>query len=421
MEYGLIGEKLGHSFSPLLHGKIGDYGYRLRELASEALAGFFRERQFRGINVTIPYKQAVIPFLDGLSEEARAIGAVNTVVNRDGRLIGYNTDVTGLTALIRRVTGGKPLTGKTLILGTGGTSRTALFAVRSLGGEALRVSRTPKEGAVTYEKALACHRDAAYLINTTPVGMFPQGDGMPLDPAQLPHLRGVIDAVYNPLRTPLIRRAKALRIPAEGGLYMLVAQAVAAYGLFFDTVPASELTERIFAETLREKENAVLIGMPASGKSSVGRALAERLGRPFYDSDEEIVKKIGMPIPAFFAEQGEEAFREVESRVIARLSTLGGAVIATGGGAILREENVDRLKGNGRLFWLDRSPDKLTPTADRPLSSDREALMKRYAERYHRYADACDLRLEGDGTVSEVTEALLAAFTPSHHRDHPET
>jgi shikimate dehydrogenase len=264
---------------------------------------------------------------------------------------------------------------------------------------------------VTYEEAIRDHGDAAFLINTTPVGMYPHDDGMAIDLAVFPHLQGVADAVYNPLRTPLIRCAKSLGIPAEGGLYMLVAQAVAAYGFFFDTEADVALTDRIYREVASEKENIVLIGMPASGKSTVGKALAESLGRPFYDSDEEIVKEAGMAIPAYFEAYGEAAFRDLESRVIAHLSSgLSGAVIATGGGAVLRGENVDRLKANGRLFWLDRSLGKLTPTSDRPLSSDMEALRKRYEERYPIYRAACDCRIDGDGAVEDVAEAILCTF-----------
>ncbi len=412
MEYGLIGEKLGHSFSKEIHGKIGDYDYRLKELTSDELSAFLTEGDFKGINVTIPYKKDVIPYLYAISPEAKTIGAVNTVVNREGKLYGYNTDYIGLKCLILRVTRGQPLTGKVLILGTGGTSLTAKAVVKDMGAAPITVSRSGKDGAITYEEALRDHIDASFLINTTPVGMYPRDDGMAVDPTLFPQLKGVVDAVYNPLRTPLVRRSKALGIPAEGGLYMLVAQAVAAYGFFFDTEADEALTDRIYCEVQAEKENIVLIGMPAGGKSTVGKALAESLSRPFYDSDEEIVKEVGMPIPDYFAKYGETAFRDLESRVIARLSSgLTGAVIATGGGAVLRSENVDRLKANGRLFWLDRSLEKLIPTSDRPLSSDREALTKRYEERYPIYRASCDVRIDGDGTVDAVMGAVLRAFS----------
>ena len=412
MEYGLIGEKLGHSFSKDIHNKIGDYDYRLVELAPHEVPAFLAEADFKAINVTIPYKTAVIPYLHRISPKAEAIGAVNTVVRRSGKLFGYNTDYLGLQSLLLRITGGIPLTGKVLILGTGGTSLTAKAVVKDMGATPVAVSRSGKDGAVAYEEALRDHLDASFLINTTPVGMYPHDGGMAVDPALFPHLQGVADAVYNPIRTPFVRRAKALGVPAEGGLYMLVAQAVAAYGFFFDAEVDGTLTDRIYREVASEKENIVLIGMPASGKSTVGKALAQRLGRPFFDSDEEIVKEVGMPIPSYFETCGEAAFRNLEGGVIARLSSgLSGAVIATGGGAVLREENVDKLRANGRLFWLDRSLDNLMPTVDRPLSSDREALTKRYEERYPIYRSACDVRIDGDGTVDDVAEALLRAFS----------
>lgn len=408
MEYGLIGEKLGHSFSAIIHGKIAPYPYRLKELSPEELPSFLQAKDFKAINVTIPYKQAVIPYLDTVSEEAAAIGAVNTVVNRDGRLYGYNTDLEGVKRLILRVTGGKPLRGKVLVLGTGGTSLTVMTAAKQLGADTvLRVSRTAKNGAMTYDEAVTCHADTSFLINTTPVGMFPNSEGMPISLAPFSHLTGVVDVVFNPLRTPLIREARRRGIPAEGGLYMLVAQAVAAYGHFFDTVPERTLTDSIYAELLSEKENVVLIGMPGSGKSSIGRALAALLDRPFYDTDEEVVKAEGMAIPAIFQNHGEAYFRDRESEAVSQVSRLGGAVIATGGGAVLREENVDALRSNGALFFLDRSLSLLMPTPDRPLAQSAEAIRARYEERYPIYRRAADAVIDGDGTVDEVAEMLL--------------
>lgn len=409
MEYGLIGEKLGHSFSKIIHGKIGDYDYRLTELAPEELSAFFAAKDFRGINVTIPYKQAVIPYLNAVSEEAKAIGAVNTVVRRDGKLYGYNTDLEGLTRLILRVTDGRSLHGKVLVLGTGGTSLTAMAAVRRLGAEAvLRVSRSGRDGAITYDEAVACHGDATFLVNTTPVGMYPNSDGMPIALDAFSCLEGVVDAVFNPLRTPLVRMARRLGIPAEGGLYMLVAQAVAAYGHFFDTSADLSLIDRIYHELIAEKENIVLVGMPSSGKSSVGKAIAERTGKDFYDTDEEIVKAAGMSIPDIFAQYGEAHFRDLETEAIRKLSSgKNGMVIATGGGAVLREENVDLLRANGKLFFLDRPLSLLLPTPDRPLALNADAVRARYEERYPIYTRVADTVIDGSGSVSEVASLLL--------------
>lgn len=410
MDYGLIGEKLGHSFSGIIHGKIAAYPYELRELTPTEVPSFLQVRDFRGINVTIPYKTAVIPYLDELSAEAEAIGAVNTVVNRDGKLYGYNTDVIGLTLLLRRITGGRPLHGKVLILGSGGTSLTAVAAAKSLGAsEVCRVSRSGKDGAITYEEALSSHRDASFLINTTPCGMYPKDEGMALDPTLFPQVEGVADAVFNPLRTPFVRKAQAAGLPAEGGLFMLVAQAVAAYGDFFDTTPDPTLVERIYGELIAEKENIVLIGMPSSGKSSVGKEIASLLGRPFYDTDEEIVKAAGRPIPELFASEGEPFFRSLETAAVKRLSSgVTGAVIATGGGVVLREENVDALRANGRLYFLDRPLPLLIPTDDRPLSRDADAVRARYEERYPLYCKSADAVVDGSGSVQEVAARLLS-------------
>ncbi len=409
MKYGLIGEKLSHSFSPEIHSKIGDYPYELREIARDDLDSFMRARDFSAINVTIPYKKDVIPYLDHVCPEAMSIGAVNTIVNKDGILYGYNTDIAGLKALILRVTGGQNLSGKVLVLGTGGTSLTAVAVSKMLGAETvLRVSRTGKDGCATYEEAYEKHIDASYIINCTPCGMYPSDFDKPIGLDAFPSLKGVVDTIYNPLRTPLIREAKSRCIPAEGGLYMLVSQGVAAYGLFFGIEPDTSMNDRIYREILREKENIVLVGMPSCGKTSIGKALSVTLGRHFYDSDNEITDEAGMSIPEIFLRFAEPHFRFLESKAIKRLSCgIWGAVIATGGGAVLKEENVDALKANGRLIFLDRSLDKLVPTADRPVSSDIEALTRRYEEREPIYRAVCDDIVDGDGSVVEVAALII--------------
>ena len=402
LEYGCIGEHLPHSFSREIHEQIGAYSYELKELAPEELPVFMTARAFRGINVTIPYKQAVIPFLNEIDETAKAIGAVNTVVNRNGKLYGFNTDLDGLTRLICRI--GLDLKGKkVLIPGTGGTSRTASFAAEKLGArEILRVSRTGREGSLTYEDVLRNHTDAEIILNTTPCGMFPETDAQPLPLDPFDRLQGVADVIYNPLRSRLVLDARSRGIPAEGGLYMLVAQAVRASEHFLDTVYSPDLTDRIYERILRTKENIVLIGMPGSGKSAVGKILAVRTGRPLADTDELIVRKTGKSIPDIFREDGEPAFRDLESAVIRELSRQGGRIISTGGGAVLRPENVASLWQNGRLFWLNRSPDDLTPTDDRPLA-DTEAKMKRlYLEREPVYRAAADAVIPVTGTPEET-------------------
>lgn len=406
MTCGLIGRRLGHSYSPQIHRALADYDYKLWELEPEELETFFRRQDFTGVNVTIPYKQAVIPLLDELSKTARAIGAVNTVVRRGGKLYGDNTDFAGMAALIHRIM--LSLEGKkVLILGTGGTSKTAVAVARSLGAaEVYRLSRSGRDGALTYEDAARLHADADVLINTTPGGMYPAVEGCPVALDAFPNLSGVVDAVYNPLRTNLVLQACSRGIPAEGGLYMLAAQAAYASALFRGCETSQRDIDLAYQTVRREMENIVLIGMPSSGKSTVGRALAERLGKRFADSDALVTERIGMPIADYFAQRGEAAFREREQEAVADLAATGGQVIATGGGAILRPENVTALRRSGRLVFLDRSPEKLIATADRPLASDREALRRRYEERYDLYCAAADLHIDGDGTVEETAQRI---------------
>ena len=407
MKYGLIGEKLGHSFSPEIHHKLGRYDYALREIAKTDLPAFLTARDFVGINVTIPYKTDVIPYLDELSELAREIGAVNTVVCRDGKLYGDNTDVHGMISLIRRIT--PDLAGKTvLILGTGGTSRAAVAAATALGAKkTVRVSRTGRDGAVTYEDAYRDFADADFLINTTPVGMFPHAGTSPVDLSRFPRLAGVADAIYNPLSTRLLLDAKALGIPAENGLYMLVAQAMKSAELFTGEPVGENETERIWRELLFEKRNIVLIGMPGSGKSTVGRGLAERLGRNLIDTDDLIVRRAGKPITEIFASQGETAFRDLESSVIREVSASGGAIVSTGGGAILRRENVDALRSNGVLVFLDRLPEDLVPTSDRPLADEIGKIRLLYEKRIPLYRAAADLTVSVRGTPENTVLEVL--------------
>ncbi|MBQ9773512.1 MAG: shikimate dehydrogenase [Clostridia bacterium] len=411
MKYGCIGEHLKHSFSAEIHHALSSNPYVIREVAREALDEFMTARDFLGINVTIPYKEDVIPHLGWMSEQAKSIGAVNTIVNRDGKLFGYNTDFLGMSDLIRRV--GVSLQGRRVaVLGTGGTSRTACAVAQAMGArEILRVSRREGEGVITYGVLTERHTDIDVIINTTPCGMYPNPNATPVELGVFPRLSGVIDAIYNPLRPQLILDAKRRGIPAEGGLYMLVAQAVRASEIFLDCTYDEQTTARVYQTILRQKENIVLIGMPASGKSTVGRTLATQLGRDFFDLDEEIVRVAGCPISDIFAKQGEEAFRELEARVLReQLAQRNGIVLATGGGAILREDNLDQLRRNGRLYFLDRPLSLLLPTDDRPLAKDADMIRRRYEERYDRYCACADVRVDGAGTVEAVAEAIRKDF-----------
>ncbi|MBR2466206.1 MAG: shikimate dehydrogenase [Clostridia bacterium] len=407
MEYGCIGEKLGHSFSKEIHNSLADYAYELREVKKEELGDFMTEHDFKAINVTIPYKEAVIPYLHQTDDAARAIGAVNTVVNKGGKLYGYNTDFYGMSELIRHA--GIDLHGKKVaILGSGGTSKTARAVSAHLGAtEIIRVSRTASDKAVSYEELYEKHADTEIIINTTPLGMYPDVFGCAVDIDRFPRLSGVIDAVYNPLRTELISNAKERGIKAEGGLYMLVAQGVRASEIFTDTKYDASECERVFKKIEGQKENVVLTGMPASGKSTVGAILAKRLGVPFIDTDALIEKKIGMSIPEYFLKFGEAAFRDREEEVIADVSSLTSSVIATGGGAVLRRRNVHNLKKNGKLFFIDRPLSELIPTADRPLAKNREAIEKRYAERYGIYCATADVRIPAECAAEEVAERIV--------------
>ena len=408
--YGCIGERLKHSFSKEIHNALTDYDYRIIEVERDKLFEFATEANFAAINVTIPYKEMIMPYLYSIDEHAKSIGAVNTVVNRDGRLYGYNTDFYGMSSLLAHA--GISVAGKkVLILGTGGTSKTARAVVTAEGAsEVVRVSRTGREDAVTYDEMYEKHTDAQIIINTTPEGMYPNIFGKAVELDKFSTLCGVIDAVYNPLRTPMILEAKRLGIKAEGGLYMLVAQAVRASEIFTDTKYNESECERIYRRIVGEKENIVLIGMPASGKSTVGKIIAKRLGRRVIDTDKLIIERAGKDIPTIFREEGEDAFRKMEAEVIRDCAKETGAVIATGGGAVLRKENVDALRENGRLYFIDRPLERLMPTADRPLSSTREEITKRYRERYGIYTAAADIIVKADCFPKAVAEKIIKEF-----------
>ena len=406
-KYGCIGKKLTHSFSKEIHGKLADYEYELIELSEDEVGGFLERKDFAGINVTIPYKQTVIPYLDFVSDAARRIGAVNTVVNRDGKLYGYNTDYYGMKALIERI--GVDLRGKkVLVLGTGGTSKTARTLAFDLGArEVLTVSRRKGDDSITYAEAAELHRDARVIINTTPAGMYPDVNSKPIDISPFTLLEGVVDAVYNPLRTELVLDAIERGIRAEGGLYMLVMQAVVALEKFLDTSVPKELSDKVFAEILSSKENAVLTGMPGSGKSTVGRLL-HLDGFEFIDTDEEIEKRCGCTIKELIAEKGEGYFRDLESEVIRDVSAENRRIISTGGGAILRKENVRCLKKNGRLFFIDAELSRLRATDSRPLSDTDDKLKRLYNERIGIYNATADVTVPDMAAAETEAEYILA-------------
>lgn len=405
-KYGCIGKKLTHSFSKEIHSKLADYEYELIELCEEEIKPFFEKRNFEAINVTIPYKETVLPYLDFVSDIARRIGAVNTIVNKDGKLYGYNTDYYGMKALIEKI-GIILKDKKVLILGTGGTSKTAQVVAQNLGASViLVVSRSKKENCITYEEAVKKHSDADVIINTTPSGMYPNCDSKPIDISAFTSLKGVVDAVYNPLSTNLVTDAKKRGIKAEGGLYMLVMQAVVAVEKFLDIQIPLETADNVFHTILSSKENIVLTGMPGSGKSTIGKLL-EIDGFDFIDTDAEIEKRCGCTIKELISTKGEKYFRDLESEVIRDASSESSRIISTGGGAILREENVSCLKRNGKLFFINADLKRLHATDDRPLSDTYEKLEKLYSERLGIYQATADVIVPDLPTPDEEAKYIL--------------
>lgn len=412
MEYGLIGEKLGHSYSQMIHARLADYRYELKEVAPERLDAFIEARNFRGLNVTIPYKQAVMKHCAELSPEAMEVGSVNTLIVRpDGSLYGHNTDIDGFIYMLRR---GEidPAGAKTVILGSGGTSLTARAALTRLGArEIVTVSR---KGPVDYAALYAEHADAEILVNATPVGMYPKNGASPVELDRLPKVRGVADVIYNPEKTALILAAQAKGIPAVSGLSMLVAQAREAAELFAGhAIPAGRV-EDIVSEIGAQTLNLILVGMPGCGKTTLGQAVAAALQREFVDCDAEIVRRAGKSIPEIFAQDGEGAFRALESGVLADVCRGHGLVISTGGGAVLRAENRDAMRQNGRVCLIRRAL-ALLPRDGRPLSASEDAVARLWEARRAAYEIAADFPVENDGTVEEAAEKIREGFYEAAH------
>ncbi len=400
MKYGLIGERLSHSFSKEIHEALADYTYEIRELTPDEVAPFLEAREFEGINVTIPYKEKVIPYLDEISDAAKMIGAVNTVKKVDGRLIGDNTDFYGMREMIVRADI-EIKNKKVLILGTGGTSKTAKAVLADLGAkEMITVSRKASESTITYETAIALHSDAEIIVNTTPLGMYPNNGACPIDISLFPNLTGVIDAIYNPLRTNLILEAQKRGIPAVGGLMMLILQAARASEIFLGKRIDGKDVEKVIKSIFESKENIVLIGMPGCGKSTIGKLLAEITGRVFTDTDAVIEELTGKHPSEIIRAKGEDTFRDIETQAVREVSKKSGIVIATGGGIVKRSKNIPLLRQNGRIFYLNCPTDELPVTPDRPLSSSREAIEELHRTRHPLYTAAADATV----TISHKNE-----------------
>lgn len=404
MNCGLLGGKLGHSYSPQIHSHLGDYPYRLIEKKCDEIAEFMINGDFTGLNVTIPYKSTVIPYCTSLSPVAARLGAVNTIVRqKDGSLNGHNTDYFGFDTMLRR--SALAVTGKkVLVLGTGGTSKTAVAVLQDHGAQVVIISRSGENNYSNLER----HADASVIVNTTPVGMYPNNGISPVCLDDFPQLEGVLDVIYNPARTQLLLDAEKRGIVAMNGLLMLVAQAKESAEWFTGKPIADKKIDEIHDLLKKQMENIILIGMPGSGKSTVGRIVAQRTEKEFVDADALIEEKAGCTIPEIFATQGEAGFRAIETQVIAEISRSSGLVIATGGGCVTKEENYRLLHQNGTIFCLERELSSL-PTDGRPLSQT-SPLAEMYRIRkpmYVRFADHC---IDNNGAPEKAASRILTIW-----------
>lgn len=409
MEYGLIGEKLGHSFSKTIHEMIADYTYELKEIKKEDFDKFMTEKDFKCINVTIPYKKDVIPYLDFISEEAKKIGAVNTIINKDGKLYGYNTDYYGLKLLIQKQN--IDLSDKfVLVLGTGGTSLTAKAVLKDLNAKKIyQASRQKSDDYISYDGIY--NYDINYIVNTTPIGMYPNNNGRLIDVKKFKNLSGLVDVVYNPLNTNLVLDAKELNLKANGGLYMLIAQAVYAIKLFKNIEIDDAVIDAIYHKLVKEKFNIVLIGMPSCGKTTIGKILSKKLNKELFDIDSLIEKEVGMEIKDYMKENGEKSFREVESSIVSEVAKGNNSIISTGGGVILNKKNIINLKQNGLILFIDRSLENLTPTKSRPLTSNFSDLEKKYNERINLYREYADVIVDNNKFIEDAINTIMEVLS----------
>ncbi len=404
MQCGLLGRKLGHSYSPQIHHALGDYDYCLYEKEPQALEAFLKSGSFVGLNVTIPYKKDVIPLLDELSPVAKRLGAVNTIVRRqDGSLMGHNTDYFGFRYLVER--SGLTVSGKkVLVLGSGGASNTAVAVLQELGAQVVIISRSGEN----HYGNLHLHADASVIVNTTPVGMYPNTGISPIDLGLFPRLEGVLDAVYNPARTQILLDAESRGLVAMNGLWMLVAQAKESAEWFTGEAISDSRIGQIHASLRAQMENIILIGMPGCGKTTIGRLLARKTGKQFVDADDALEARVGRKITDIIPAEGEAAFRAMETDTLAELGKQSGLVIATGGGCVTQERNYPLLHQNGTILWLTRDISKL-PTEGRPLSQAGK-LQEMFAKRQPMYVRFADAVIQNDGTVDDTLAQINAAL-----------
>ena len=410
MRYGLIGEKLGHSFSKDIHESIADYTFDLIPLSKEEFKTFMEKKEFTALNVTIPYKKDVIPYLDEMDEHAKAIGAVNTIVNRDGKLKGYNTDFTGFLYMVKKHNvhmEGK----KVLIIGNGGASAAIQAVVQhESAGSMVIVDVVPGNGAISYDEMFSSHLDAEIIINTSPIGMYPRIGNAPIDISMFHKCEAVLDVIYNPILTRLCFEAQEMDIKRVNGLEMLIAQAKQSVEFFLDKSIDDQIIDDIYQDMLRERCNIVLIGMPSAGKTTIGKMLENCMQKEFIDLDDIIIEKAGKSIPEIFEESGEAGFRAIETEAAIEVSKLNNKIIATGGGTIKHKVNMDYLRQNGITIFIDRDVDKLISSdPNRPLSKSTDALEKMHAERlplYQKYAAYVAVNNSDiESTVTEIEEA----------------
>lgn len=406
MQYGLIGNPLGHSWSPEIHQLLASLPYEKKELPEEELADFLRKRDFDGINVTIPYKEKVIGFLDELDEGARTIGAVNCIVNKNGILKGYNTDLSGFVKMLE-VNGISPAGKQVAVLGSGGAAKAACYGIEMMGGKPFIVSRHPGRAMISYAQLYERAAEFAMIVNATPVGMKPDSDSCPVDICAFDHLEAVVDIVANPLRTRLLFEAKMQGIPCCGGFEMLVRQAAAADELFTGKVVEEETIQMCMRMLLKARRNIVLIGMPTSGKTTLAEMIASHTGRPLLEMDEVLVDRLGMSIKECFAQYGEGYFRNMETELARDLRAKEGIVISTGGGIIKNEENMRYLSENGIVIAIDRNPSLLYPTDSRPLSSTVDAVKVLYEERKYLYDKYSDAVVDNNGSLKDTFNEIM--------------
>lgn len=404
MKYCLIGKKLGHSYSCDIHCGRG-FDYSLNELAENQVEPFFAECRYDGFNVTIPYKKRAAAYSDELSEEARETGSVNTVKNENGKLYGYNTDIGGIYYMLKRK--GVSFRDKNVLIGgTGGAAQTVFYCAEKGGAKSVRF--LSRSGEINYGNYPQSAADTQIFFNATPVGMYPETDVSPVDLKAFGGLEAVFDLIYNPFDTKLLMQAKGLKLVCSNGLPMLVEQALLAEDIWTGGAHNAEETEAVIREIIKSRGNIVLFGMPSAGKTTIGKLVSEISGRKFIDTDAEIYSVTGRTPAEIIKADGEAAFRDCETTVVKSVSKTSGAVIAVGGGAVIREENVSALKQNGILIRIDRSLTELVSDG-RPMT-EAKGVFALYEERKNAYERATDAAVKNDRPAGEVAKEIIKIY-----------